>query len=195
MKRKQILCLVLALMMCVSMLAGCGDSGMEATNPPAGGGESAGNPSSGGFTPSLAEGGLQITADCVFPDPADLDFDACYPLYFGPTNEAVAMSADTGMQYYVILIYTKEETIKAMYTVYSFDTAEHASKNAEDMKATNNTDVLSVDGSDTVVYTVTDEATCAMLVGSIHSSGAMADTNASSFADYYVTYTGAELLK
>ena len=107
MKLKQLLCLVLALMMCVSLLAGCGDSGMEATNPPASGGESGGNASSGNassgdFTPSLTEGGLQITADCVFHDPADLDFDTCYPLYFGPTNEAVAMSADTGMQYYGI---------------------------------------------------------------------------------------------
>lgn len=196
MKLKQLLCLILALVICISLLAGCGDSGMEATNPPANNNEPAGdsNTAGGASAPSLTEGGLQVTDSCTFPDPADVEFDTRYALYFGPTNEAVAMLADTGMQNYTILIYAKEEVVKSMYTVYSFDTAEHAAKYAEDSKA-NDTEFILVEGSETVGYTATDEASCAMIVSAIQSSGAMADTNASSFADYYVTYTGAELLK
>ncbi len=197
---RKILCMILALVMCAAMLAGCGSNGngkTNDTNPPSNSqnGEGTGNQAPNAVQPSAPTGeGVQITDAYTFTDPADLDFDARYVLYMGPENPAVQMAADSGLTAQYMIIYAKEETVLASYNLSVYETAEAAKAYAEGMAETNGTTVNPAEGDDTVMYTYSDAAAMELVLTSLKEAGLFSDTNASSFVQFQVDMNGMELL-
>lgn len=184
---KKILCMLLALVMCAAMLTACGPSNNVPSNPDATSGDE--------LPPAPSGENVPITDKYTFTDPAELDYDARYVLYMGPSNQSIQMSASSGLVSMFMVLYAKEEKPLGSYTFYVCDTAASAQANAEGMKASNNTVLEAVEGDDTVMFSYTDGESMEFVLSSIKDAGVIPDTNASSFADYYVNMLGAVLLK
>lgn len=196
---KKILCMILALVLCAAMLAGCGSGNASKGN------QSSDNPSSdnqgstGGAgkteapASGMSSGPVQITEAYAFADPADLDFDARYVLYLGPENQAVAMSASSGLAEQYMILYAKEEKILASYNLSIYDTAESAQTAAEAMAATG-TAMAPAEEDGAVIYSLSDGAAMELVMASLSEAGLLPDTNASSFANFQVEMNGAVLL-
>lgn len=189
---KKILCMILALVLCAAMLAGCGSSGAPQ------GSRNNDNQSSAGAGKEVPNSGassgpIQITEAYAFTDPADLDFDARYVLYLGPENQAVAMGASSGLSEQYIILYAKEEKALASYNLSIYDTAESAQAAAEAMAATGTT-MTPAEEDGTVIYSCSDGAAMELVMASLSEAGLLPDTNASSFANFQVEMNGAVLL-
>lgn len=175
---KKMLCMTLALVLCLATLAGC-SSGKT------------GGPTDG---PEKVEGGVKITDAYTFEDPADLDFDARYVLYYGPDNPVVQQAASDGMRYYYNVLYAKDEKTIASYTIYAFDKADSAKAYTETM-ANMGTVLEPVAGDETVIYTVAGADVMEMVANSLKDSGTIADTTAESFVNFYIAFAGATLME
>ena len=180
---KKVLCLILVLLMCVSMLAACGnkddaDDGKE-------GGDPAENPT---LEP------VKLTDKFSFADPTDLEFDTRYVLYYGPDNMLVMASADDGMLAEYTIIYARGEKAVAEYTFYILDTAENAKALYNEMESYARTPEY-VEGDDTIIVDYTDEYALEANLDIFVMGELLTDTKVTTYVDFYVGYYGAKVME
>ena len=197
---KKVLCVALALLMCIAMLAGCGadekpnNSDPTNTASPANNTENPGNGSEqpGGETPTGE--GVKITDAYTFTDPTDLDFDTRYVLYYGSDNMLVMAAADDGMLAEYTIIYARDEKAVAEYTFYVLDTAENAKALYNEMESYARTPDF-VEGDDTVVVDSSDEYALEANLDIFVMGELLTDAKASTYVNFYIDYYGAERME
>lgn len=179
---KKILLKTLALLMCLTMLTGCGNtSGDNSSNGP-------GNTSG---TPTEYES-VKITDSYSFEDPTDLDFDTRYVLYMGPTSDLVAPSVEKGQLYQYTIIYAKQDMAAGEYSLYVCDTAEHAQSICDEAVGYGmNASLVAEDN--TVVCMFNDEYALQPSIDIYQMAGMISDTKAATYAQMYVNAYGAEM--
>ena len=196
---KKILCVILALLMCAAMLAGCSSDGKTNDNDDTknetlgNGGETNGN--SGNEDPGeppVSGEGVKITDAYTFTDPTDLDFDARYALCYGPESDTIKAASSAGLVGQYMIIYAKADKVVGSYSVYVCDTAENMSAYATAMAAMGTT-MEPVEGDDTVMCSFTDGTIMEIVVNSLEENGLIPDAKAQSVIDFYVNFSGATL--
>lgn len=186
---KKLLSKTLALLMCLTLLTGCGSpsGGDNSENDP---GNVSGTGDNSG-TPTKYEG-VKITDNYTFEDPADLSFDTRYVLYMGPTSDLVSVSVPRGQLCQYNIIYAKQDKAVGEYTLYICDTAEHAKSMSEEMSGYGiNASIAAQD--DTVICAFSDEYALEPSIDIYQMAGVITDTTAAAYAQMYVTAYGAEM--
>ena len=194
---KKILCMVLALLMCAAMLAGCNsdkNTGSTTSTPGTSAPENGEPGQSGNEDPAPAGEGIEITDNYTFTDPTDIEFDTRYVLYYGPDNALVMASADHGVLAEYTIIYAREEKAVAEYTLYVCDTAENAQGLYNEMESYALTPDLA-EGDDAVIVIYSDEYALEANLDIFVMGELLTDTKASTYADFYIDYYGAEMME
>lgn len=180
--KKKLLSLVLTAAIAVTLLTGC--SLFTSGN---------GNDSNSSEFPAV-----EITDSFSFTNPADVEFDARYVLYFDENSTVVSGQADEyGMLAYYVILYAKEEQPVARYEFYVCDTAENAeSWLADENYTTSGREVKIVDTDATVMQSLTTADGIEELEAQImlcEAAGIISEATVSAYADFTVT-TGATLI-
>ncbi len=194
---EKILRMILTLLMCTAILAGCGSNGntsngnvsnssnqSDTTDPS--------TPADSDTTQTPTGEGVKITGNYTFEDPADLEFDTRYVLYMGPTSEMVSVSADKGQIAQYTIIYAKEDRAMAEYTLYVCDSAESAAAMLSEMEGYGMpVDLVAEDN--TVIWSFSDEYVLEANIGIYQMAEMISETTASAYAQMYVTAYAAEM--
>lgn len=209
MKINRIACLFVALLLCITMITGCGETSTDAstdtsadistdtsadvsTDSSAVGSESSEQAAS--EDQASDESGVQITENYTFYDPEDLEFDTRYVLYMGPESSLVAPTVEKGELCQYTIIYAKEDTAVAEYSLYVCDSAESAQTIRDEMESYGMVADL-VEEDNTVISSYSDEAVIEANLSVYQMAELVDDTTASAYVDMYVSQYGATMVE
>ena len=197
MKINRIACLFVALLLCITMITGCGETSTDAstdtsadvsTDSSAVGSESSEQAAS--EDQASDESGVQITENYTFSDPEDLEFDTRYVLYMGSESSLVAPTVEKGELCQYTIIYAKGDTAVAEYSLYVCDSAESAQTIRDEMESYGMVADL-VEEDNTVISSYSDEAVIEANLSVYQMAELVDDTTASAYVDMYVSQYGA----
>ncbi len=183
---KKILCMVLALLICIAMLAGCGDTTPES------GSEDPGQSGSDKSTPSGE--GVKITDSYTFTDPTDIEFDTRYVLYMGPESSMVSSMVEKGELCQYSIIYAKDEVAVAEYDLYVCDSVESAQGIQNEAESYGMVADL-IEEDNTVICMFSDQYVLEANIAIYQMAEMVSDTTASAYVDFYVSYYGASIVE
>lgn len=182
---KKILCVTLAVLMCIAMMVGCTTNENPTTT-------NAANSPSGTENNQPAWEGIKITDKYTYTDPADVEFDTRYVLYMGPESALVAPTVEKGQLYQYTIIYGKEDVAMGECTLYVCDSNANAQKIKAEMESYGMVaDILEED--DTIIRVSNDQYALDATLSIYVMAEMIKEATASAYVGIYTGTYGATL--
>ena len=189
MKFKKITSIFVALLMCITMISGCAEKPADTSSDTNEVASESSEPAVSADQ-SSDESGVQITENYSFYDPDDLEFDTRYVLYMGPESSLVAPTVEKGELCQYTIIYAKEDTPVAEYSLYVCDSVESAQTIKDEMESYGMVVDLAEEDN-TVISSYSDETVIEANLSVYQMAELVKDTTASAYVDMYVSQYGA----
>lgn len=178
--KKNLLCVILAAGLMVSMLSGCSlfttDTGDEGSNE--------------GTDSSSA---ISMTENYTFENPKDLEFETRYVIYYDENSAMISSGSQYGLTAAYTIVYAdSEDAPVGQYDYFICDSEEHA-QDVIGLYAAQGSSLVQTEEDPTVLYSFTDGDTMEGTLAMYQSMGILDESSANAYVNYFVSNAGGVL--